>query len=897
MRLISVQLRNYRIHRELDVVFDRERTMVGGPNEVGKSTLAEAVHRALFLKAKGNTELHRAMVSEIHGGEPSVDLVFEAEGNTWTLRKRFSGKGGTTLARENGQSLTGEQADTELARLLRVQPGATRGAVQTQWEHLWVWQGAACDNPTEHATTLKEDLLQRLQAFGAASVLQSELDAEVAARFAEDRSATFTTQDKPKAGSSLDLAERAAAEAREARELASSRLFALEGAAQKLEVAESQLPEIRASLVAIEQEQGKLEERAISLAELQRRELTEVQTAKGATERLTALQLADEKIHKLEVACRKREETLAPLQRQLSETKEAFSFAKGAAAGAERAYEAAMEAGRNVRLQLDLAQAHRRIFELRSEAETLLARKKRIQIYQEERSDLERGRNQLPELSEARLKKFQKLDLECDRARLAVATMSTGLEVIRAVEAISIDGEVLEVGIQKTIATDALLRIGAGVEIRIHPGGGGTLAEARQNLSSAEKALQVALDEFALKSVKDAAEVCAQRQQLIAKIAAVDAQLAGLDPEGLEGRLATVNEQLGSEEARAGRLADVVTLSEFPLDALGATAIVRACEESSKKTEDTERSAKAQRDALANRLGKAEEDLTQKQRAWDRDSRELEGMRVELRVLIEAHGVEQGRADALLAAETECKSAKAKCEALQAQIAELQPELLEADRLRINRSLTAMQERRSDLQNSIAVAQALLRSEGVEDPRATMAVMEARLKSAEENLSHARLKANAVELLHRCFQEEQQALAEQFTRPLAEKISAYLQCLFGATARATVELSADGFEGLKISRGGAGTYEFGVLSGGAREQTAAAVRLALAEVLAADHDGSLPVIFDDAFAYSDPDRVQRLQRMLDLAANRGLQVIVLTCNPTDYASLGAKPIILKREGA
>jgi hypothetical protein len=86
---------------------------------------------------------------------------------------------------------------------------------------------------------------------------------------------------------------------------------------------------------------------------------------------------------------------------------------------------------------------------------------------------------------------------------------------------------------------------------------------------------------------------------------------------------------------------------------------------------------------------------------------------------------------------------------------------------------------------------------------------------------------------------------------------------------------------------------FDSLSGGAREQVAAAVRLAMAEVLACDYDGCLPVVFDDAFAYSDPDRVNQLQRMLDLAANRGLQVIVLTCNPSDYAALGATSIHLQ----
>ena len=67
----------------------------------------------------------------------------------------------------------------------------------------------------------------------------------------------------------------------------------------------------------------------------------------------------------------------------------------------------------------------------------------------------------------------------------------------------------------------------------------------------------------------------------------------------------------------------------------------------------------------------------------------------------------------------------------------------------------------------------------------------------------------------------------------------------------------------------------------------------MAEVLAADHDGCLPVVFDDAFAYSDPERVNQLQRMLDLAATRGLQIIVVTCNPADYAALGACQVILR----
>ncbi|HCN78449.1 MAG TPA: hypothetical protein DIT13_14805, partial [Verrucomicrobiales bacterium] len=95
-----------------------------------------------------------------------------------------------------------------------------------------------------------------------------------------------------------------------------------------------------------------------------------------------------------------------------------------------------------------------------------------------------------------------------------------------------------------------------------------------------------------------------------------------------------------------------------------------------------------------------------------------------------------------------------------------------------------------------------------------------------------------------------------------------------------------------LGRGSAAAIGFDQLSGGAREQVAAAFRLAMAEILAQAHDGCLPVVFDDAFAYSDPERVRRLQAMLDLAARRGLQIILLTCAPGDYALLGAREVTL-----
>ena len=150
-------------------------------------------------------------------------------------------------------------------------------------------------------------------------------------------------------------------------------------------------------------------------------------------------------------------------------------------------------------------------------------------------------------------------------------------------------------------------------------------------------------------------------------------------------------------------------------------------------------------------------------------------------------------------------------------------------------------------------------------------------------------------MLNDLFQEQQQQLSDRFSQPLADKISSYLDGLFGAGTQVSITLDDGAFRNIRLIRPGESVpLSFDDLSGGTREQVAAAVRLAMAELLAANHDGKLPVVFDDAFAYSDPERVKTLQRMLDMAAENGLQIIILSCNPIDYASLGAKSIQLDK---
>jgi uncharacterized protein YhaN len=268
---------------------------------------------------------------------------------------------------------------------------------------------------------------------------------------------------------------------------------------------------------------------------------------------------------------------------------------------------------------------------------------------------------------------------------------------------------------------------------------------------------------------------------------------------------------------------------------------------------------------------------------------ELQNLKVKLTTLEESLGGAAERKEKLDDFSNTLQEAQQKLAQTEAALIALQPDALEAD---LDRFARAFERTRSDIgeaEMQRAVAQNLLSRDGSSDPAEALAFAEAEFESARRRQLSVERKANAIRMLSGLFAAEQRSLSDQFTRPLADRVSGYLQQLFGSGAKAQVEMIDREFKTLMLSRDGV-AFDFDVLSGGAREQVAAAFRLAMAEILAADHDGCLPVVFDDAFTNSDPSRVQTLQRMLDLAARRGLQVILLTCDPSDYASLGATTV-------
>ncbi|HEX4961482.1 MAG TPA: hypothetical protein VF173_11630 [Thermoanaerobaculia bacterium] len=112
MRLHRLRVQSFAAIREMEIAFGPGLNVLYGPNDLGKSTLADAIRLALLLPC---TSTHCEPYIPWSGADdPLVELTFETEAQrVWRVRKQF-GKRGTALLQEsrNGQDFD----DVERAR-------------------------------------------------------------------------------------------------------------------------------------------------------------------------------------------------------------------------------------------------------------------------------------------------------------------------------------------------------------------------------------------------------------------------------------------------------------------------------------------------------------------------------------------------------------------------------------------------------------------------------------------------------------------------------------------------------------------------------------------------------------------------------------------------------------
>ena len=898
MRLVSVTIRNYRMHRELTVPFDPARTVIGGPNEAGKTTIVEAAHRALFLRSRASGEVLDAMRSHFHPGHPAVELAFECGGTAYRVTKQFTGTAAapTTLEQAGGPTLRNEEAERKLRDLVAAEAVQGRNVeerLKMQWAHLWVWQGAAHADPLE-GEALQEPLgrlRDRLGSLEDGGVMESQTDAAVGRAVAETHAARTRDDGRPRADSPLGRAEAALQAARSEVAAARAAIDALDGAATAVARADAVIAESEGSLANRRAEQEDNDRLLCEAQSLEVRQAEQQAAAAAAAARLDELADADRQIRDCEARIEAIETRRAPAADRLAAATLAEHEAEERRIAAR---DRARACQREQAQAADRAELHGQAEHLeqrRSDRAGLAGRCGRIAALRAEAAELAARCQALPAVTAADLAALADVERRRDAAQARLDAIATRVELLAADGLVRLGDREFAVGASETITADATLEAG-GARLRISPGGGTSLAEAERLRDVAAAALAARLGALKVADAAEARRVQPLRQTLESSLEAKQSAIRDLGDTQAERELATLDEEIaGLESAFAGN-ARAGFVRPVGLDA--AFTARRAAGERLRELAAAGTTAAAEEQASEKALAlarQAREEAAESLRAIDDDRRDA---RVRLEVLVEEHGSD--RANAITAATRDRTLADDRLAATQGALVRLQPDLLRQTSIRLQRAIEKLQAAGQAAVADRTIALDRLRTTGTLDPRADLAQAMATERLAETAHRHAAREARARVLLADLFAARKAEIESRFVAPLANRVAGYLQCLFGADATVTVGCEADAFTTLHVARPELGgvAIPFARLSGGAREQVAAAFRLAMAEILAADHGGCLPVVFDDAFVNSDPGRVTAVQAMLDRAAERGLQVIVLSCNHRDYDGLGAVTVELDR---
>ncbi|WP_398333026.1 AAA family ATPase [Vulcanococcus sp.] len=866
MRLRSCRLRQVRQHGDLEIGFGRQLTLVGGANEAGKSTLVEALHKGLFLRATATGRGVEELRSRIHAGLPEIEIRFEAAGELWHLRKRFSGASGTCqLSGSASPSLSGPAAEERLAQLLGYDApveGRRIAQLPERWAHLWVRQGSAGDNPIEGNQERYDynRLVDQLQGRGQADAVASPLDQQVLAQLEQRLGTSYTATGRVKAGSPLAQAQQRDAEASAQLQEARQRVLDLEAAME-------QWRSIGERLETIDQQQRPALQRHLQL--LQRRRLLSAELQPLVQQRQQRLQLLEQQ--------RQQQQEQGSLQQQLEQQLEQQRQLQGQV---ELQRQQQQQASAECQRQQQLQGALQQLLDLRqleAEQQTLQEHRRQLQRLQAEADQLKTQLAALPELNAEQVRQLRQAEQALLQLDTRCQAMATTLEVIASDQPIRLEGDTLRTGDQRQLSQPVQLQVGAGVVLRLSPGGGEALPALLEQRQQAEQHLLLLREQLGVANSDAGEQLERQRRSLEAELTNLRQAARAIPWAGLEERLGQLQPRRQRLEAAVESTApQLAALAELP-DAPGDPRRLER-----HQLEGWLEQIKARATALGRQLEQAAQADQQRQGREQQLQRQLDNQRSRLAQLEGSLRVIDERLQAVAdTPSSKLQEGEAQLQEIDAELAALQhgsptgAEALEA-------TLQALEEEKNQLLSQRGQAEQRCQSLGAVNPQAELEQRQAVWEEAQAERQRLERQGQALQLLQERFHRAQAELANRYSEPLREAIRPYLAEL--ADDPGVPLLSFDpqqGFQDLQLRQRGE-AYGFAQLSGGMREQLAAALRLAMAEVLLPAYDGGLPLVFDDAFSQSDAQRQLGLQRMLRRAMDQGIQLVVLSCQPESF---------------
>jgi hypothetical protein len=238
----------------------------------------------------------------------------------------------------------------------------------------------------------------------------------------------------------------------------------------------------------------------------------------------------------------------------------------------------------------------------------------------------------------------------------------------------------------------------------------------------------------------------------------------------------------------------------------------------------------------------------------------------DLAVKAEADGEEARRATGLVAE-------------LGAELARTAPDTVTAALDDAVRRADSLESRHDEAAEALREVGTQLKVYGTEGRKGHLDAAETEREHAEGEHLRVHRRARAAQLLRSVMARHRDATRLRYVDPFRNQVERLGRIVFGDSFEVEID------SGLRIcSRTLSGrTVPYESLSGGAKEQMGIVARLAGAALVA--KEDSVPVVIDDALGFTDADRLTKMGAVFNAVGGDG-QVIVLTCSPERYASVG-----------
>ncbi|RDK03328.1 AAA family ATPase [Paraburkholderia lacunae] len=832
-----------------------------GPNEAGKSTIAEAV-RAVFLERYKASHLKDLLPWGKASGQPSVEVTFDLAGAACKLSKHFVTRQRCDLS--IGQAVFGEdEAEDKLAALLGFSRSA-RGPLKAENAGvpglLWVQQGGTQEvrDSTGHAAQYLRDALSQLSGSNESAgedaliaAVQRELRQLLTARTQkstgplaeaeqalagliierddleqqrlqfEENIARLATQqeafDDAQRKRPWELHEQKAVQAQQRADAAAELERGLQGLVQSLQVHEAELA------LSLQQEQG-----ATDLEAAVARERQQLDAARASAS--TARHEHDDALARV-----------AQLEQAYADANRALELANAAVTAADLRSQIALHRAESERLDAAIAAAttaNEAVIEATRSAAAL-------------------------EIDVTQLKRLQSLDTELTVLRARTEAAMTRIEY-RLNGTITVgDASVTGEGV---LRLDEEKRIGLGElgELRVIPGVSDLSAQL-SGLASLEAQHAQLLQTLGVASLGEAQARHEQWKTLVAQQKSQAKILEVHAPHGVDAlraalasaavRLQTSNERLAMlpDACAAPPLDEARRAADIARDALDTAGKVLA------RAAETRTTATATADSLSGQLQRKEAQLNDD--AFCRNRALWQTKIVEQRVQVEALKKQ------LAGRERELEAAR------------LDDPAAEVKRYRAAAELARSEQHERQLR--IAQLRSQLETVGASGLGERLAAVRASVEQAARRKDELSLRASALSLLDEVLVDERDAAVAQLRAPLTERLGHYLKRIF---PHSTIALGDDLSPATLDRNGRAHTLD--ALSFGTREQLGILTRLAYADLLKASGRPTL-LMLDDAAVHTDAARRDAIKRALIDAATRH-QILVFTCHPELWDDLGVR---------